>query len=197
MMIRLVEKGTTLTWGPGLSSDPESEAIAAPTSVAVVVVAAVAVAVAIAAAVSTSTSRMGAAERDGVAIKKLSRLFKSVLGFEVDNSTFTEAQIRAMFYPKFKNDKSDQKTRTKMIDMVSHGLANLKVTLKHSSSLFMYDGHHGGAYVKNSFGNSVIFFIPAVARCGGAWDQHQLAEEEDVDPLPEDILHQIHAHMPM
>jgi hypothetical protein len=46
MMIRLVEKGTTLTWGPGLSSDPESEAIAAPAAVAVVVVAAVAVAVA-------------------------------------------------------------------------------------------------------------------------------------------------------
>jgi hypothetical protein len=37
MMIRLVEKGTTLTWGPRLSSDPGSEAIAAP---AVVVVAA-------------------------------------------------------------------------------------------------------------------------------------------------------------
>jgi hypothetical protein len=32
MMIRLVEKGTTLTWGPGLSSDPGSEAIAAPTA---------------------------------------------------------------------------------------------------------------------------------------------------------------------
>jgi hypothetical protein len=29
MMIRLVEKGTTLTWGPRLSSDPGSEAIAA------------------------------------------------------------------------------------------------------------------------------------------------------------------------
>jgi hypothetical protein len=35
MMIRLVEKGTTLTWGPGLSSDPGSEAIAAPTVVVV------------------------------------------------------------------------------------------------------------------------------------------------------------------
>jgi hypothetical protein len=34
MMIRLVEKGTTLTWGPGLSSDPRSEAIAAPVAVA-------------------------------------------------------------------------------------------------------------------------------------------------------------------
>jgi hypothetical protein len=33
MMIRLVEKGTTLTWGPGLSSDPGSEAIAAPVAV--------------------------------------------------------------------------------------------------------------------------------------------------------------------
>ena len=34
MMIRLVEKGTTLTWGPGLSSDPRSEAIAALVAVA-------------------------------------------------------------------------------------------------------------------------------------------------------------------
>jgi hypothetical protein len=41
MMIRLKEKGTTLTWGPGPSSDPGSEAIAAPTVAAVVVVAGV------------------------------------------------------------------------------------------------------------------------------------------------------------
>jgi hypothetical protein len=34
MMIRLKEKGTTLTWGTGLSSDPGSEAIAAPAIVA-------------------------------------------------------------------------------------------------------------------------------------------------------------------
>jgi hypothetical protein len=33
-MIRLKEKGTTLTWVPGLSSDPGSEAIAAPVAVA-------------------------------------------------------------------------------------------------------------------------------------------------------------------
>jgi hypothetical protein len=32
-MIRLVEKGTTLTWGPGLSSDPGSEAITGPAAV--------------------------------------------------------------------------------------------------------------------------------------------------------------------
>jgi hypothetical protein len=37
MMIRLVEKGTTLTWGPELSSDPGSEAIAAPAAVVVAV----------------------------------------------------------------------------------------------------------------------------------------------------------------
>jgi hypothetical protein len=36
MMIRLEEKGTTLTWGPGLSNDPRSEAITAPAVVAVV-----------------------------------------------------------------------------------------------------------------------------------------------------------------
>jgi hypothetical protein len=34
-MIRLVEKGTTLTWGPGLSSDPGREAITAPAVVAI------------------------------------------------------------------------------------------------------------------------------------------------------------------
>jgi hypothetical protein len=43
-----------------------------------------------------------------VASEKLSRLFESAPGFEVDNSTFTEALIRATFYPKFENDKSDQ-----------------------------------------------------------------------------------------
>jgi hypothetical protein len=36
MMIRFKEKGTTLTWGPRLSSDPGSETIAAPAAVAVV-----------------------------------------------------------------------------------------------------------------------------------------------------------------
>jgi len=29
----------------------------------------------------------------------------------------------------------------------------LQVSLKHSGSLFMYAGHKGGAYAKNSFGN--------------------------------------------
>ncbi|KAL5672163.1 hypothetical protein ACJX0J_016469, partial [Zea mays] len=61
-------------------------------------------------------------------------LFKSVLGFEVDNSTFMEAQIRATFYPKFENDKSDQETRTRMIEMVSHGLANLEGSLGPASA---------------------------------------------------------------
>jgi len=29
----------------------------------------------------------------------------------------------------------------------------VQVSLKHSGSLFMYAGHEGGAYAKNSFGN--------------------------------------------
>jgi hypothetical protein len=42
MMIRLMEKGTTLTWGPGLSSDPRSEAIAAHAAVVALAMAATA-----------------------------------------------------------------------------------------------------------------------------------------------------------
>jgi subtilisin family serine protease len=41
-MIRLKEKGTTLTWGPGPSSDPGSEAIADPAAVAAAAAVAVA-----------------------------------------------------------------------------------------------------------------------------------------------------------
>ncbi|KAL4189279.1 hypothetical protein AMTRI_Chr08g206200 [Amborella trichopoda] len=73
--------------------------------------------------------------------------------FTVDKNTYSQAQIRATFYPKFENEKSDQEVRTRMIEMVSNGLATLEVSLKHSGSLFMYAGHEGGAYAKNSFGN--------------------------------------------
>ncbi|KAH9622860.1 hypothetical protein KSS87_012910 [Heliosperma pusillum] len=73
--------------------------------------------------------------------------------FNVDNTTYSHAQIRATFYPKFENEKSDQEIRTRMIEMVSQGLATLEVSLKHSGSLFMYAGHKGGAYAKNSYGN--------------------------------------------
>ncbi|XP_057969723.1 tRNA ligase 1-like [Malania oleifera] len=85
----------------------------------------------------------------------LSKLFKGPLleNFIVDNSTYSHAQIRATFYPKFENEKSDQEIRTRMIEMVSKGLATVEVSLKHSGSLFMYAGHEGGAYAKNSFGN--------------------------------------------
>nr|DAD27929.1 TPA_asm: hypothetical protein HUJ06_029397 [Nelumbo nucifera] len=85
----------------------------------------------------------------------LSKLLKGPLGanFSVDNFTYSLAQIRATFYPKFENEKSDQEVRTRMIEMVSCGLATLEVSLKHSGSLFMYAGHEGGAYAKNSFGN--------------------------------------------
>lgn len=85
----------------------------------------------------------------------LSKLFKGNLldNFTVDNSTYSHAQIRATFYPKFENEKSDHEIRVRMIEMVSKGLATLEVSLKHSGSLFMYAGHEGGAYAKNSFGN--------------------------------------------
>ncbi|KAF3320443.1 hypothetical protein FCM35_KLT15139 [Carex littledalei] len=85
---------------------------------------------------------------------RLIELFKGPLGagFNEDVNTFARAQVRATFYPKFENEKSDQETRTRMIEMVSQGLATLEVSLKHSGSLFMYAGH-GGAYAKNSFGN--------------------------------------------
>ncbi|KAI3893597.1 hypothetical protein MKW92_052267 [Papaver armeniacum] len=73
--------------------------------------------------------------------------------FIVDKYSYSNAKIRASFYPKFENEKSDQDVRTRMIELVSKGLASLEVSLKHSGSLFMYAGHEGGAYAKNSFGN--------------------------------------------
>nr|GEX92382.1 tRNA ligase 1 isoform X1 [Tanacetum cinerariifolium] len=88
----------------------------------------------------------------------------------VDNSTYVTAKIRATFYPKFENEKSDQEVRNRMIELVSKGLvvlevrnrmielvskglAVLEISLKQSGSLFMYAGHEGGAYAKNSYGN--------------------------------------------
>ncbi|KAK4358754.1 hypothetical protein RND71_020983 [Anisodus tanguticus] len=76
-----------------------------------------------------------------------------------NNSTFSRAQLRATFYPKFENEKSDQEIRTRMIDMVSKGFAVVEVSLKHSGSLFMYAGHPGGAYAKNSFGNMHVGYV--------------------------------------
>ncbi|KAJ7947775.1 putative RNA ligase [Quillaja saponaria] len=93
-----------------------------------------------------------AAQRSTVGLSKL--LQGNLLeNFTVDNSTYSHAQIRATFYPKFENEKSDQEVRTRMTEMVSKGLATLEVSLKHSGSLFMYAGNEGGAYAKNSFGN--------------------------------------------
>ncbi|WCJ41062.1 tRNA ligase 1 [Euphorbia peplus] len=100
---------------------------------------------------SMSTVAAVTAKRSG----DLSKFFKGNMleDFVVDNSTYAEAKIRATFYPKFENEKSDQEIRTRMIEMVSKGLANVEVTLKHSGSLFMYAGNKGGAYAKNSYGN--------------------------------------------
>ncbi|XP_057956592.1 tRNA ligase 1-like [Malania oleifera] len=67
--------------------------------------------------------------------------------------TYSHAQIKSIFYPKFVNEKSEKEIRMRMIEMVSKGMAALEVSLKHSGSLFMYAGHKGGAYSKNSYGN--------------------------------------------
>ncbi|KAK6163268.1 hypothetical protein DH2020_000132 [Rehmannia glutinosa] len=77
----------------------------------------------------------------------LSKLFSGKLleNFTVDNSTYSLAQVRATFYPKFENEKSDQEDFCNVYYR--------QVSLKHSGSLFMYAGHEGGAYAKNSYGN--------------------------------------------
>ncbi|KAM0915368.1 hypothetical protein ACQ4PT_010904 [Festuca glaucescens] len=115
-----------------------------------------------------SSSSEGLPEQGGAA-DKLSALFTGATGFAVNNDTwFAEARIKAAFYPKFENENSDQETRHRMIDMVSRGLATMEVTLKHSGSLFMYAGQHGGAFSKNSFGNmesSFSFFAAYDALC--------------------------------
>ncbi|XP_022964893.1 tRNA ligase 1 isoform X1 [Cucurbita moschata] len=108
-------------------------------------------------AVGTSIENKGsnaeiAANSSAIALSQLLK-GNQIEQFTVDNSAYTQAQIRATFYPKFENEKSDQEIRTRMIEMVSKGLATLEVSLKHSGSLFMYAGHQGGAYAKNSFGN--------------------------------------------
>ncbi|KAI4979001.1 hypothetical protein ZWY2020_015754 [Hordeum vulgare] len=98
-----------------------------------------------------NTDTVGVAAEQGGAGAELSALLNE---FSADSSSaFAEARIRATFYPKFENEESDQESRTRMIEMVSQGLATMEVTLKHSGSLFMYAGNHGGAYSKNCFGN--------------------------------------------
>ncbi|KAK8645408.1 hypothetical protein V6N13_119238 [Hibiscus sabdariffa] len=92
-------------------------------------------------------------EKRSVDLSKIFLKSNSIENFRVDNSTYSLAQIRATFYPKFENEKSDQEIRIRMIEMVSKGLATLEVSLKHSGSLFMYAGNEGGAYAKNSYGN--------------------------------------------
>ncbi|XP_052118371.1 tRNA ligase 1-like isoform X2 [Arachis duranensis] len=61
----------------------------------------------------------------------LSKLFSGNLleKFTLDNSTYLQAQIRATFYLKFENEKSDQEIRIRMIEMVAKGLATLEVCL--------------------------------------------------------------------
>lgn len=61
----------------------------------------------------TSSASTVAVERENEANmdpSKLTELFKGPLGagFNEDANTFARAQVRATFYPKFENEKSDQ-----------------------------------------------------------------------------------------
>ncbi len=61
--------------------------------------------------VSGSTAvEVGKASTDQISSVSLSKLFRGDLleNFTVDNSTYAHAQVRATFYPKFENEKSDQ-----------------------------------------------------------------------------------------
>lgn len=68
-----------------------------------------------------------------------------------------------MLYSSFLwfDDSNKFNVRIKMVKMrflVSLLMLNsLQVSLKHSGSLFMYAGHKGGAYAKNSFGNMYAY----------------------------------------
>jgi hypothetical protein len=55
-----------------------------------------------------------AAEQGGA-----SRLFTGAADFAVDNNTFAQAQIRAAFYPKFENEKSDQEVRELLLASIT------------------------------------------------------------------------------
>ena len=61
-------------------------------------------------AVLSQGSRGGQASPARKSTVGLSKYFSGNLleGFAVDNSTYAQAQIRATFYPKFENEKSDQ-----------------------------------------------------------------------------------------
>ncbi|CAK9216079.1 unnamed protein product [Sphagnum troendelagicum] len=95
--------------------------------------------------------------------------------------TVTHAQLRATFYPKFENEKSDQEVRSRIIEVVSAGQGVLEVTLKHSGSLFLYSGDNGGAYAKNSYGN--LYTAVGVFVLGRtlqeAWGSHAAQKQKE------------------
>lgn len=71
-----------------------------------------------------STPASSAVQQDVASTQKssagLSKLFQSNLleNFTVDNSSYSLAQIRATFYPKFENEKSDQEVYDYMLSFI-------------------------------------------------------------------------------
>lgn len=64
-------------------------------------------------------AEMAVAEKNSAG---LSKLFSSnaLADFTVDNSTYSLAQIRATFYPKFENEKSDQEVLSQFFALIMH-----------------------------------------------------------------------------
>lgn len=104
------------------------------------------------------------------------------------STTVAQAHLRATFYPKFENEKSDQEVRSRIIEMVSAGYGVLEVSLKHSGSLFMYSGVKGGAYAKNSYGN--LYTATGVFVLGRtlqeAWGLHAAQKQREFNKFLED-----------
>ncbi|EXB55738.1 hypothetical protein L484_007733 [Morus notabilis] len=119
----------------------------------------------------------------------LSNLLES---YTVDYSGYLQVKIRAAFYPKFENEKSDQEfvLIALLIDFTLVDLLEtMQVSLKHSGPLFMYAGN-GGAYAKKSFGN--IYTAVGVFVLGRtlqeAWGAEAAKKQAEFDELLEEIM---------
>ncbi|KAH9700811.1 tRNA ligase 1 [Citrus sinensis] len=89
-------------------------------------------------AIKGNASEMTTAQKSRM---DLSKLFRGNLleNFTVDNSTYSLAEVRATFYPKFENEKSDQEIRMRMIEVVSNGLAAVEIMQLAVYPLFLYE----------------------------------------------------------
>ncbi|KAK1376793.1 hypothetical protein POM88_032986 [Heracleum sosnowskyi] len=81
---------------------------------------------------------------------------KMLEDFTVYKSTYSGAQIRAIFYPKFENEKSDQEVRTRMVELVSKGL---DVSEDVDDKLYLEE-------IVGSFGGTAVLIGPSIEPVG-------------------------------